>query len=208
VGSLAPAVMTLALLGLATHAAAAGEGGRAIGDDASAEALHMPSPVGWRPIHRLDAPHLRIQRYAVPSEDGAIETVRFEWFEPPLAHPDPLEFVEGFVRRARGSCDRLSDQGVFAGEENGYPTVVRLLVCPQLNARDAGELMMLKAVQGDHGFWLAVRSRPLPAPGSRGAARQDGSDARAAPTEVVARWSEFLRAIRVCNAGDDAHPCP
>lgn len=205
-GLLLALAATYACSGIAS-AEGAPLGDTGAGNAAGGEELHMPKPSGWRVTHRVDAPHLRVQRFAVTVEDGALETVRFEWFEPPLAHPDPIEFVDRFAQSARGSCSSLANRGVFAGEENGYPTVVRLLICPKLNARDAGELMMVKAVRGDHGFWLAVRSRPLPTPGT-GGTPGEASTASTVPTEIVARWAEFMRAIQICNAHDDAHPCP
>ncbi len=134
--------------------------------------------------------------------DGTVERVRLEWF-PPLAFPsDPIELIRRIAENLRAVCEQGANQPVFAGTENGYPTAVRLVLCVPGGESERGEIVMIKAVRGESGYWLAARSRVI-VPGDA----ERAGEGLPVPREVLARWSAFMRALRVCDPEDDAHPC-
>jgi hypothetical protein len=167
------------------------------------EQLTLPAPGGWRTVTAIETAQLRMSAFAVPGESPeAPDKLSFEWFTHGLADGvDPFDLVEQVAGTIRGNCRGGSDQGVFAGEENGYPTVVRLLLCPQLNGTDPprGELLMMKVVKGTTGFWIIVRGRDL------SAERAPDPDTLRA---TVRAWSEGMRAITLCDPTAPDHPCP
>jgi len=167
------------------------------------EQLTLPVPDDWRTVSTLSTPWVRMSAFAIPADgpDG-YDKLSFEWFAHDLStDADPFSVVEQVAGTIRGNCRGGSDQPVFAGEENGYPTVVRLLLCPQLNGSDPprGELLMMKAVEGATGFWIVVRGRDLSTEDPPSAA-----ELRA----TVGTWSNALRTITLCDPQDPEHPCP
>ena len=180
----------LALAGLLLGAAARAE-----------EQLTLPVPDGWQTVTSLATPKLRMSSFAVPGPDG-VEKLSFEWFAAGLTDDlDPFDLVEQVAGSIRRNCRGGTEQPVFSGLENDYPTVVRLLLCPEVNGEEPprGELLMMKAIQGATGFWIVVRGRDLAAEDTPDPATLRG---------IVARWSEAMRAIRLCDPDTAAHPCP
>ncbi|MEE4300048.1 MAG: hypothetical protein V2J24_11460 [Pseudomonadales bacterium] len=170
---------------------------------AAEEQLTLPTPDGWATVSTLATPFVRMSAFAIPGEgpDG-VDKLSFEWFARELAaDTDPFSLVEQVAGTIRGNCRGGSDQPVFAGEENGYPTVVRLLLCPRLNGTEPprGELLMLKAVEGRTGFWIVVRGRDLSATTAPGSTQL---------RTTIGAWSNALRTITLCDPDDPAHPCP
>ncbi|HSG88079.1 MAG TPA: hypothetical protein VLA56_02625 [Pseudomonadales bacterium] len=165
------------------------------------ERLTLPSPQGWQTLSGLSAGRLRMSEFAVPGPDGAVDKLTFEWFDHSLAPGlDPLDIGARLAASLRPNCEDSSDQHVFAGMENGYPTVVRLLSCTKRRGSDQGEVLMLKAIRGQSGHWVLVRGRPVPA-FERAAEPIDGS--------TVIAWTNAFRAITLCDPEQgDAHPCP
>lgn len=174
----------------------------AIGASAD-EQLTLPTPERWQTVTQVATPVLRMSAFAVPSPAGeGFDALSFEWFARDFAaDSDPFSLIEQVAGTLEGNCEKGSDQPVFAGEENGYPTVVRLLICPRLNRTEPprGELLLLKAMIGDSGPWIVVRGQEF--------------DATAPPAaevvrNIVARWSESMRAITLCDHDAPEHPCP
>ena len=167
---------------------------------AADEQLSLPTPDGWRTLQTVRTSKLRLSAFAIPREQepGAHDQLSFEWFaHDPSISTDPFGIVEQVSGTLTGNCRGASDQPVFAGFENGYPTVVRLLLCPRLNGTDRGELLMMKVFEGSTGFWIVVRGREIPT-----------DDSAPDPRSLLAAWSASLSAIRLCDPDDPAHPCP
>ena len=174
----------------------------ALGADAD-EQLTLPTPENWQTVTQVSTPVLRMSAFAVPNPAGdGFDKLTFEWFAHTLAaESDPFSLIEQVAGAIEGNCEQGSDQPVHAGEENGYPTVVRLLLCPRLNRTDPprGELLLLKAIKGNSGPWIVVRGREF------------DSDSPPTPDVLrgtVARWSESMRAITLCDPDAAEHPCP
>ncbi|MEE4361654.1 MAG: hypothetical protein V2I63_09040 [Pseudomonadales bacterium] len=166
------------------------------------EQLNLPTGEDWQQVSTLATPSLRRAVFAIPVSEEIVDTLSLEWFATTLATDlDPIEVAALLADGLREGCEDGSDQPVFSGYENGYPTTVRLMTCPRTRGRETGELMMVKVVQGRAGHWTVVRSRQLPA---------FTGDARApVEEEVVARWSLAMRSIQLCDTeAPDAHPCP
>lgn len=175
----------------------------AVASTAAEEQLTLPTPDGWQTVSTLATPFVRMSAFAIPGDgpDG-VDKLSFEWFARELAEDaDPFSLIEQVSSTIEGNCRDGSDQPVFAGLENGYPTVVRLLLCPELNGAEPprGELLLLKAVEGRTGFWLVVRGRDLSADPP-----PDAAQLRA----TIGAWSNALRTITLCDPDDPAHPCP
>lgn len=167
------------------------------------EQLTLPVPEDWRTVSSLSTPYLRKSAFAVPSDaPNGFDKLSFEWFARDLAaDADPFSVAEQVAGTIRGNCRGGREQPVFAGEENGYPTVVRLLLCPELNGTEPprGEMLMMKAVEGETGFWVVVRGRELSA---------DTPPTAEQLRATVGGWSTAMRTITLCDPADAAHPCP
>lgn len=116
--------------------------------------------------------------------------------------PDPLIYVTGLAEEQRGLCDNFSDNAVFAGFENGYPTTVNILQCGRSKSTGRPVVTMVKIIQGNKSLYTVSRIWRLPAI----AADID------TPPEVdsaeLGGWAQTLRKVQVCDPRLDAHPCP
>lgn len=168
------------------------------------EQLTLPTPDGWRTLTNLATPLLRRSEFAIPAPGGT-DKLSFEWFAHSLAPGlDPLDLSAQLAAGVRRECNGSRDNPVFAGYENGYPTVVRLITCPQRRGTEEdgaiGEVLMLKAIQGETGHWLMVRGRRL---------ASFGADGTSLSPDTVRAWTEDFLAITLCDPErSDAHPCP
>lgn len=167
------------------------------------ERLTLPQPEGWRTLDNLVTERIRSSEFAIPRGDGdaeAFDKLTFEWFAHELAPgQDPLDVAGQLAGRIRGACRDARDEPVFAGMENGYPTVVRLLICPEREDGSGGEVLMIKVIQGATGHWILVRGRPVAAFDRV----QEVID-----TDTIQRWTGALRRISLCDPEREGHPCP
>jgi hypothetical protein len=165
------------------------------------EHLLAAAPDGWQQIFHADRPGTRLVEYVPPGSpaDDWTEKVAFESFSgDPLPHPTVM--LDGLARDQALTCERFSDHATFDGVENGYPTAVRLLVCPLNPLTRAGQVTLVKAIRGDEHFYVvsrAVRVPPIPAEGDT-----------PLPPKTMAEWSLYLRAISLCAPDSTEHPCP
>jgi hypothetical protein len=75
--------------------------------------------------------------------------------------------------------------------ENGYPTLVWLLSCPQNPASGKVEITWFKGVQGNDSFYVVQKAF------------------RFAPSkEQITRWVGYLKAVHVCDSRLPEHACP
>jgi hypothetical protein len=75
--------------------------------------------------------------------------------------------------------------------ENGYPTLVWLLSCPQNPASGKVEITWFKGVQGNDSFYVVQKAF------------------RFAPSkEQITRWVGYLKAVHVCDSRLPERACP
>ncbi len=113
--------------------------------------------------------------------------------------PDPIDFVLSLSRDLALRCEGFNDFNIMSGLENNYATSVRLLVCPRYKDHPLGEVMMIKAIQGQEYFYTVTRGRRLPA---------FGTDGQPLTAQTMAEWSAYLKAVGVCDPRRTEHPCP
>lgn len=193
------------------------------------ETLLASPPQGWVRVGGADAGAIRLAEYVPQAEleknpeaaqGGWKEKITFEQLEGQPV-PDPLEFLEGLRTDHLESCPDGGYAPVAAAEENGYPTAVALVDCPKLGVTDAGQVTMLKVIQGDAAFYTVTRSIRVPpwkatsaaatAEPTESASEISGSVKAPAETPVdpavIGGFSVWLRAISLCNSTDADHPC-
>lgn len=104
----------------------------------------------------------------------------------------PEAFMSNLETRWLKSCPGAGPaQPIANAVENGYPTLVWLLNCPQNPASGKMEITWFKAVQGNDSFYLVQKAF------------------RFAPSkEQIGRWVGYLKAVRVCNSRLADRACP
>ena len=186
------------------------------------ERLAVEVPEGWRQLldRRVGALYLA-DYYPVADVDKLINSDPAEasaaWadklsveilaVQPP---PDPLVVVQSMTQSQIDACENPSDQGVFAGFENGYPTVVHILQCPSARATNRGLLTLVKVIQGDQALYTIsriwrVEATVLPPPEGEGAT-QPPPEVAVNPTDVAA-WANTFKRFALCDPAAADHPC-
>ncbi|MDZ7669250.1 MAG: hypothetical protein U5Q16_07425 [Gammaproteobacteria bacterium] len=165
----------------------------------SGEILLAEPPQGWVETGAMQTPVLRMAEYGPPDEpEGRVERITFEAQEgKPL--PDPIEFVQAVSRDLEASCKGFEGINISSGFENGYPTSVRLMICPELESSPHGQVVMAKAIQGNDEFYVITRRLRVPP------MRGDGQPLTA---QEMAEWTAHLKGIRLCDTRSDEFPCP
>lgn len=175
----------LCLSGTATQSARA--------EVTAAEHLNTEIPEGW--IQSVDSAnlHLRVNEY-LPAESPdpwrqklSIEALSGE----PL--PDPIDFVEGWAGQQAQLCHEFDDHPIYSGLENGYPTVVRMLVCGRNKRTQKPLVTMIKVIRGNQALYTITRIWRL--------------EALPLNETEVAAWSASLGKTSVCDPTLPAHPC-
>jgi hypothetical protein len=165
------------------------------------EHLLAEPPADWVQSFHTDTPGMRMVEYVPQGDDPAdwTDKVSFESFTGnPLPKPD--ELLTSIADDQRKGCDNFESHATYSGDENGYPTAVRLFVCDRSKLTQKGQLTLLKTIRGDAEFYVIMRARRV-APIAK-------DDAWPIPKELMAEWSLYLHAIGLCNGDDPAHPCP
>ncbi len=119
--------------------------------------------------------------------------------------PDPIEYAEGLAEQQEKYCEDFKDNTVFAGFENGYPTMVHLLNCGKNTRTFKPIVTMVKAIKGHDALYVITRIWRLEPPPPQLAEEQ--TTVSPLPQEELAGWSQVLRRIKLCNSALDAHPC-
>ncbi len=82
-------------------------------------------------------------------------------------------------------------QPIVNAVENGYPTLVWLLSCPQNPSSGKVEITWFKAVQGTDSFYVVQKAF------------------RFVPSKAqITRWVGYLKAVHVCDSRLPARACP
>jgi hypothetical protein len=163
------------------------------------ELLLAAPPPGWVETAAMQTPALRMAEFgpAQPAE-GELERLTVE-AQPGQPLPDPIEFVLAVSRDLEARCQGFQNINISSGHENGYPTSVRLMICPKFRDAPQGQVVMAKAIQGDEQFYVVTRRLQVPAMQGRG---------QPLTAQAMAQWSTHLKAVQVCNTRSAKHPCP
>ena len=113
--------------------------------------------------------------------------------------PDPIVFLEAMGNALTQECAGSNHINISSGEENGYATSVRLLICNNNKQSARGEVTLIKAIQGNDNFYVISRAR-------RSEVLQ--TDASPLSQKEMAEWSLYMRSIKLCDPRTEAHPCP
>jgi len=163
------------------------------------EQLLADTPEGWQQTFATKTEALRMAEFipAGDSRDGWREKLAFESVSGgPL--PDPIEFTVAIGAEQASSCDGFEHINIQSGLENNYPTSVRLLTCNRNKVTNQGQVVLIKAIQGNDYFYVITRTKRVP-PIEPGAVPV--SD------EEMASWATYMRTVRVCDPDREAHPC-
>lgn len=167
------------------------------------ERLIAQPPAGWRQTGAVNTGSLKRAEF-VPAEDDEKNWVRRitleSMVEDPL--PDPIEFVSLMTAGRDRECGKFQRHPTFAGDENGYPTAVYLLICHKDKDTDRSEVTLLKAIQGNRAFYVITRSM-------RGEPIPEDAEPDIGETEIGG-WAVYLRSVSLCDAdhASGEHPCP
>lgn len=165
-----------------------------------AEQFAAKVPPEWKVVYQLRRGEIMLAEF-LPKDEEASDWRTMLSYEFHAIHPwvDPIEFMNDFSTNQAGLCEGYQSLEMKSGLENGFPTAVRMLVCPKMMESGKGRVTLLKVVQGTRGYYVAALTRRIDmfAP----------TDTPVEPAEVAA-WSQFMRQIVVCIPGDTDHPCP
>jgi len=104
----------------------------------------------------------------------------------------PEAFMSNLETRWLRGCPGAGPaQPIANAVENGYPTLVWLLSCPQNPASGKMEVTWFKAVQGSDSFYLVQKAFKFPP-----------------SKEQIGRWVGYLKAVRVCDSRLADRACP
>ena len=144
------------------------------------------------------------KREASQVNDGWSEKITFErLLGTPVA--DPLEYLDELKKDTSAACKEGAFHPIASGFENGYPTAVALIVCPQQAVINTGQLTMIKVIQGNAAFYTitrSIRTAPFP-PDEKGKPVEPPVE-----KETIGGFSVYLKAISVCDPTRPNHPCP
>ena len=136
-----------------------------------------------------------------PGDADWVEKVSFESFSAENL-PDPIEFVMDIANDQAAACENFEHFNIISGEENGYPTSVRFMSCPESSLIGLGQVTLIKAIQGNDRFYVVTRAKRVPV-------QAEGEKVKPISDTEMAIWSTYIRAISVCDAElGDFHPCP
>lgn len=202
----------LALLGLlATHCATdPGERGERLitqppatwqskDADKPGERLIAQPPATWQSVFTLNSDRSRFAEFIPADEEKGDWTTKitFESFMRPDSS-DPIEILLQEADRYREKCKFVQHFNLFSGLENGYPTSFRLIMCSASNFSGKGEVLMLKAIQGDVYFYILKLLKRVAAFEPQQPDISEGE---------IAQWATYFKLLIVCNDSED-HPCP
>ena len=171
------------------------------------ERLLVEVPEGWLKLIDRKVGTLQMAEY-YPAK--VLENSSEDWAEKLTIEalsgddlPDPLVFAQGLADDQKKLCDNFTDNSVFAGFENGYPTVVHLTQCGRNQNTGRAVVMMLKIIQGNQSLYTITRIWRLPP-----AAPPMAADTIQMDQAQLGAWSHALRKVTVCDPALAAHPCP
>lgn len=173
--------------------------GHAKDADNPGERLIAQPPATWQSVFTLDTDRIRLAEFIPADEDKEDWTLKitFESFIQPDSS-DPIEILLKEADRYREKCKFVQHFNLFSGLENGYPTSFRLIMCGAGNFSGKGEVLLLKAIQGEVYFYILKLLKRV------AAFQPHQSDTG---EEEMAEWATYFKMLIVCNDSKD-HPCP
>ena len=170
------------------------------GAEVIGEKLLAAPPAGWHNIYSLNNNITRLTDF-VPAEETESEwstKLSFESHQS-LAEVDPISIVMGELDSTSSTCEPIESFNLFSGEENNYPTSVRLTFCGENAHSGLGEVSISKVIQGNDYLYIIklLNRRPV----------FTDSD-HAMPEAEIAAWAQYFSDISLCDETRDAHPCP
>ena len=108
--------------------------------------------------------------------------------------PDPLGFTAAWAQDQSELCENFEDHPIHSGFENGYPTVVRMLVCGENKRTGKPLVTMVKVIRGNESLYTITRIWRL--------------EQLPLPQDEIAAWSSALRKTIACDPTLPAHVCP
>jgi len=165
----------------------------------SKEHLFAQPPSDWQTVFKLNTPGSRIAEFipAGANKNDWTTKITFESFIQPIS-VDPIELLLQEAEHYQEKCTSLQDFNLFSGMENGYPTSFRLFMCGTSNFSGTGEVIMLKAIQGNDYFYVLKLLKRVPAFESQQPEMSKGE---------IAEWATYFKQLVVCNHSEE-HSCP
>lgn len=198
---LTPILSMVMLIGCSEHndqGVAAPESPQATAIDG--ETLLLQPPPAWLRGRERNTENFRIVDFFPAGNNQA------DWYEKltvesnsltPL--PDPIDFLNQLGDEQKDLCKTSDHQNIATALENGYQTSVRLLICDENKETGRTSVTFIKAILGKEHFYNishTKRSEPL-------------ATGRSPITkEEIAKWSLYMRSIKLCDSRDSAHRCP
>ena len=189
---------SLLLLSACTSAAPAPD---AQESEPQAEQLTVKIPEGWSKYADRRVGDLHTAEY-YPTPDPTDNWERKITIEALSGDdlPDPLIVAQGLATEQKDVCNEFEDNPVFAGFENGYPTVVHMMKCGASQRTGRQLLTMIKVIQANDALYTITRIWRYPPSASPDAASPiDEAE--------VAAWASTLRDVTVCDDTLAAHRC-
>lgn len=157
------------------------------------EHLNTEIPVGWIQTVNSANLNLRVNEY-LPAEspDPWRQKLSIEALSSnPL--PDPIEFVNGWAEQQSQLCYQFDGHPIYSGLENGYPTVVHMLICGKNKQTQKPIVTMIKVIRGNQALYTVTRIWRL--------------ETLPLDEAEIAAWSASLGNTSVCDPTLPAHPC-
>jgi hypothetical protein len=166
----------------------------------SSEKLLAAPPTGWQRVYELNNGKTRLTDF-IPADESRAEwstKLSFESHES-LTEANPIEIVMGELENTSEICEPIQSFNLFSGNENNYPTSVRLTFCGKNAHSNKGEVTISKVIQGNEFLYIIKVINQMPT-------YENADDAIA--KEKVAAWSQYFRDIVLCDESLPEHPCP
>ncbi len=163
--------------------------------------LMLTPPKGWTQVHQQNHEGSRQVRYQHPSELDQFLIVESCKHNADTDQADPLRQMDVLEANSEAQCPDLRSYPTFAAEERGFPTVVRLLICPPTPEAN-GRINLLKLMVGPMDSYLVAFEKnwsPITAAEDFEGVAQDQDPA-------IALWSLYLRNVYLCQDNCDPGP--
>ncbi len=167
--------------------------------DLPGETLMAGPPTGWQQIYSLNTEKTRLVDY-VPgneNEDDWKTKLSFESHQS-LTSVDPISILMGELDATRQNCEKIESFNLFSGEENNYPTSVRMTFCGENAHTGEGEVTISKAIQGNEYLYLIKLLHRVPA---------FTSSDNGVSKDQIASWADYFGKLTVCDDRTDHHAC-
>ena len=115
------------------------------------------------------------------------------------AHNNNTKFYAIFESLVKQACTNGSTEVIATAEENGYPVKVFMLSCPANQSTDMGEVTFIKTVEGKDKFYVVQKAWRTP---------KYKPDQLPLASGDIAKWTQYLRSVHVCDSRIKERNCP